>query len=75
MNKRERMEKLDQVILLVRQYFAFEYKAGTRFMIERYIFRKTGQSVPPAMISAALQILKGNTEISMDGRVWWAIKG
>jgi hypothetical protein len=68
-----RMQQLDRVVSLTRQYFAMEYHAGTRYMIERYIFRKTGESLDPMLISAALQILKGNKAISMDGRVWWSI--
>jgi hypothetical protein len=68
-----KLEKLDQVLMLTRQYFAMEYHAGTRYMIERYIFRNTGENVDPILISAALKILKDNGAILMDHRVWFFI--
>jgi hypothetical protein len=73
MNKQQRMAKLNDVLMLTRQYFTFEYHAGTRYMVERYIWRKTGENVAPAMISAALKILKEDRAISMDHRVWFKI--
>lgn len=71
MNKNERMEQLENVLMLTRQYFVFGYHAGTRYMVERYIFEKTGQNISPAMISAALKILKLRGAISMEKRVWF----
>ena len=73
MNRRERLEKLDQVITLTRQYFVFGYHGGTRYMIESYISKKTGQNIDPILISAALQILKGNGAILRQKNVWWYI--
>jgi hypothetical protein len=71
MSRNERMAQLENVIMLTRQYFVMEYHAGTRFMVERYIFRTTGENVPPDMISAALKILKLDGAISQDHRVWF----
>lgn len=73
MSKSSRAEYLDTILMLTRQYFIMEYHAGTRYMIERYIFNKTGENVDPIMISAALKILKDNTAISCDHRVWFLI--
>lgn len=66
-----RVKELDRVVMLTRQYFAMEYHAGTRYMIERYIFKQTGENMDPIMISAALKILKDNNAISCDHRVWF----
>jgi hypothetical protein len=68
-----RMEKLDNVVMLTRQYFVMEYHAGTRYMVERYIFRQTSENVDPLLISAALRVLKDNGAISQDHRVWFFI--
>lgn len=68
-----RAKKLDQILNLTRMYFALEYHAGTRYMIERYIFHKTGENADPIMISAALKILKDHNAILCDHRVWFSI--
>lgn len=71
MKNNDRVKKLDHILMLARQYFVMEYYAGTRYMIERYIFHKTGENADPIVISAALKILKDNGAISCDHRVWF----
>lgn len=71
LKNKERAQKLDQILMLTRQYFVMEYHAGTRYMIERYIFNKTSENVDPILISAALKILKDNRAILCDKRVWF----
>lgn len=66
-----RVKQLERIVMLTRQYFVMEYHAGTRYMIERYIFNKTGENVDPILISAALKILKDHNAISCDHRVWF----
>jgi hypothetical protein len=62
--------KFDQVLIHTRAYFVLEYHAGTREMIYRFVVGKMGD-VPPLMVSAALKILKKETVILYDKKVWW----
>lgn len=61
----------DAVLMHTRGYFVNQYHAGTRAMIYEYVVKKAGRDVPPIMVSAALKILKDNTTIIFDRRVWW----
>jgi hypothetical protein len=60
----------DSVVMHVREYFVFEYHAGTREMIYRYVTSKIGD-VDPIVVSAALKILRESNVIVYDKRVWW----
>ena len=72
MSKRD-YQLFDQTLNYTRMYFQYEYKAGTREMVYRYVCTKAGD-VPPLYISAALKIMKKNTEIIFDKRVWWKLR-
>lgn len=63
----------DQVLNYTRMYFQYEYKAGTREMVYRYVCSKCGD-VPPLYVSAALKIMKKSTEITFEKRVWWRLR-
>jgi len=66
----EKILLLDQVIMHTRGYFVWEYHAGTREMIYRYVCSKLGD-ISPTMISAALRILRKSNVIIYEKKVWW----
>lgn len=71
--RNEKMNHFQRVIDGVREYFIFcNVNAGTRYMIATFIWKK-GIDATPIEISAALQILKKNTEITFEKNVWFAI--
>lgn len=73
MTKQEKFRRLDIIIDEVRSFFVFcNVGAGTRYMIAKYIWQK-GSDASLVEISAALQILKKNAEITFEKGVWFAI--
>ena len=66
----ETFRLFEQVLANTRKYFVCEYYAGTREMIFRYVCKQLGD-VPPAMVSAALRVLRDSNAIIYDKKVWW----
>lgn len=71
MNQQIDWVQFEKILMYTRQYFAMEYHAGTREMIYRYVVGKMGTDVSPMLVSAALKILKKETVILFDKKVWW----
>lgn len=73
MTKQEKYKRLEVIIDGVREYFVFcNVNAGTRYMIAKYIWKR-GIDASLVEISAALQILKKNAEITFEKGVWFSI--
>jgi len=70
MISKEKVQFFDQVVSHTRGYFIWEYRAGTREMIYRYVCSKLGE-VSPIMISAALKVLRESNAIIYEKKVWW----
>lgn len=71
--RNEKYKNFPLVIETVREYFIFcNVEAGTRYMVARFVWRKNVDA-SLVQISAALQILKKNAEITFEKGVWFAI--